>query len=187
MAKLTAKARKAIPAKNFALPGGRYPIEDASHARNALARASANASPSEQATIRRKVKAKYPGIQVASGKKAGGRLDRPTRCYQDGGRTSDDQREVHPADNVLVQGLRYLSGLYHEPTQQERATRDGVALPVAVNAVRGAAGGQVRRDIPYQPGSLGSTKEDENVKKGAPPERYQYPPPPKPRFGSSSA
>jgi hypothetical protein len=53
-----------LPASDFALPGGRYPIEDASHARNALARAAQHASPSEQATIRRKVKARFPGIKV---------------------------------------------------------------------------------------------------------------------------
>jgi hypothetical protein len=67
MAKLTARARKAIPKKDFALPGGRYPIEDASHARNALARAAQHASPAEKATIKRKVKAKFPGIHVAVG------------------------------------------------------------------------------------------------------------------------
>ncbi len=59
MAKLSTAARKALPSSAFALPGGRYPIPDASHARNALARAAQNASPAEQATIRRKVKARY--------------------------------------------------------------------------------------------------------------------------------
>lgn len=62
MSKLTAKARKQIAPKNFALPGGRYPIEDASHARNALARVSQHGSSSEKATVRAKVHAKYPGI-----------------------------------------------------------------------------------------------------------------------------
>ncbi len=64
MAKLTSKARAALPKSTFALPGGKYPIPDASHARNALARASGNASPSQQATIKAKVKAKFPGIKV---------------------------------------------------------------------------------------------------------------------------
>ncbi|CAM2142653.1 DUF3008 family protein [Pararobbsia alpina] len=41
MAKLTTKARKAMPAKEFGLPGKKaYPMEDASHAANAKARAS---------------------------------------------------------------------------------------------------------------------------------------------------
>lgn len=41
MAKLTAKSRKALPAKDFGEPGSRkYPMPDASHAANAKARAS---------------------------------------------------------------------------------------------------------------------------------------------------
>lgn len=62
MATLTAKARKAISTSNFALPGRRYPIENQSHARNALARVSQYGSPAEKATVRRKVAAKYPNI-----------------------------------------------------------------------------------------------------------------------------
>jgi hypothetical protein len=62
VAKLTAKARKAIPAKDFALGKGRYPIEDKSHARNALSRVSTNGTPAEKATVRAKVHAKYPDI-----------------------------------------------------------------------------------------------------------------------------
>ncbi len=40
MAKLTAAARRKLKPSQFALPGGRYPVNDASHARNAKARAS---------------------------------------------------------------------------------------------------------------------------------------------------
>jgi hypothetical protein len=40
MAKLTAKARNALPTKDFAGPGRSYPVEDAAHAVNAKARAS---------------------------------------------------------------------------------------------------------------------------------------------------
>lgn len=70
MAKLTAAARKKIAPKNFALPGGRYPIEDKSHARNALARVSQNGTPAEKAAVRRKVGAKYPGmVQTKMGKR----------------------------------------------------------------------------------------------------------------------
>ena len=59
---LTAMARKHIAKKNFALPGGRYPIEDAAHARNALARVAQNGSPAEQAKVEAKVHRKYHGI-----------------------------------------------------------------------------------------------------------------------------
>ncbi len=62
MAKLTTKTRNAIPTKSFALPGRRYPIEDKSHARNALSRVSGNGSPAEKAKVRAAVHRKYPDI-----------------------------------------------------------------------------------------------------------------------------
>lgn len=72
MAVLTASARRAIPTSQFALPGkgqgpqgkgaGSYPIPDVGHARNALARVSQHGSPAEKATVRRKVKARFPAI-----------------------------------------------------------------------------------------------------------------------------
>jgi hypothetical protein len=71
MAKLTASERDALPKSDFALPGGRYPIENASHARNALARVSQHGSAEEQDRVRAKVRAKFPGI----GRKRGGKID----------------------------------------------------------------------------------------------------------------
>jgi hypothetical protein len=62
MAKLTAKQRKALPGKSFALPGRRYPIEDKSHARNALSRVSQHGSPEEKARVRAAVRRRYPSI-----------------------------------------------------------------------------------------------------------------------------
>ena len=62
MAKLTTKARTALPTSDFALPGRRYPVEDRSHARNALARVSQHGTPAEKASVRRKVHAKYPSM-----------------------------------------------------------------------------------------------------------------------------
>jgi hypothetical protein len=69
MAKLTAKERQNLPKSSFARPGkgegpkgagtGSFPIPDKSHARNALARASGKPV---EATVRAKVKAKYPDI-----------------------------------------------------------------------------------------------------------------------------
>lgn len=83
MAKLTTKARKALPKKDFALPGknggkGGYPIEDRDHARNALARVSQHGSPAEKAEVREKVHAKYPGMG-SSAKKGESREDRKGR------------------------------------------------------------------------------------------------------------
>jgi hypothetical protein len=72
MAKLNMAARKRLPSSSFALPGkgagksgkgsGSYPIPDASHARNALARVAQHGSSAEKAAVRAKVKAKYPNI-----------------------------------------------------------------------------------------------------------------------------
>lgn len=74
MGKLSSKARNALPSKDFALPGkgkgpkgkgaGSYPIPNASHARNALARVAQHGTPAEKAAVRGKVKARFPGIKV---------------------------------------------------------------------------------------------------------------------------
>jgi hypothetical protein len=40
MAELTKKQRDKLPESAFALPGHKYPVEDAAHARNAKARAA---------------------------------------------------------------------------------------------------------------------------------------------------
>ena len=65
MAKLTAAKRKAIPSKDFAGPDRSYPINDASHARNALARVSQHGTPALKARGRSAVKRKYPNIKQA--------------------------------------------------------------------------------------------------------------------------
>lgn len=80
MAKLTSGDRKSLPKTAFALPGkgkgpagkgsGSYPIPDAGHAKAALARSKEFASPSQQATIKRKVEAKFPAMDVKGAKKA---------------------------------------------------------------------------------------------------------------------
>ena len=62
MAKLTTKARNKIHTKDFAGPDRSYPIEDQSHARNALARASQNATPEIKARVTAAVHRKYPDM-----------------------------------------------------------------------------------------------------------------------------
>jgi hypothetical protein len=64
MARLTARARKQISPSNFAIPSkapgpGSYPIQDRTHARAALSRSSGKP---EEATVKRKVKSKYPSM-----------------------------------------------------------------------------------------------------------------------------
>lgn len=60
--RLTAATRNKLPGSSFALPGRRYPIENPSHARNALSRVSQNGSPEEKAEVRSAVHRKYPSI-----------------------------------------------------------------------------------------------------------------------------
>jgi hypothetical protein len=62
MTKLTTAARKRLPKSAFALPGGRFPVEDKAHARDAKARASQSynagrLSASEKSKVDRKADA----------------------------------------------------------------------------------------------------------------------------------
>lgn len=66
MAKLSYQERKTMPKSEFALPGGRYPIPDISHGRNALSRVAQNGTPFEKKKVRAKVHAKYPQIGKGS-------------------------------------------------------------------------------------------------------------------------
>jgi hypothetical protein len=63
MARLKAAQRNKLPAKDFAGPARSYPIEDMSHARNALARVSQHGTADLKAKVRAKVHAKFPGIK----------------------------------------------------------------------------------------------------------------------------
>ena len=77
MAKLSAAQRKKIPTSSFAVPSkaktasgkaasGSYPINDASHARNALARSAGKPVAGQ---VRAAVKKKYPNIGAGSKKR----------------------------------------------------------------------------------------------------------------------
>jgi len=63
MSRLTAAGRRHLPSSDFAIPSERkYPIENISHARNALARVSEYGTPSEKAEVRHAVDRKYPSL-----------------------------------------------------------------------------------------------------------------------------
>lgn len=62
VAKLTAERRNKLPDKSFAGPDRSYPIQDRSHAVNALARVSQYGDSELKARVRRKVHEKYPGL-----------------------------------------------------------------------------------------------------------------------------
>lgn len=62
------KKYRKLPAGDFALGKGHYPVNTAKRARNALSRIAQNGTPAQQATVKAKVARKYPSIAVA-GKK----------------------------------------------------------------------------------------------------------------------
>ena len=62
MAKLTADKRNALPGKAFAGPDRSYPVNDMSHARNALSRVSQFGTAELKARVRAKVHKKFPTI-----------------------------------------------------------------------------------------------------------------------------
>lgn len=72
MSKLSAADRRALPAKDFALGRGHYPIEDEGHAHAALSEVSQHGTPAEQATVKAKVHAKYPNMAIEGLKRAAG-------------------------------------------------------------------------------------------------------------------
>ena len=75
MARLSYAKRQKMPSSQFALPGrgtgpkgkggGSYPIPDVRRARNALARVSQHGTPAEKATVRAKVKRRFPQVHQA--------------------------------------------------------------------------------------------------------------------------
>jgi len=78
VARLTAKTRNRLPDSAFAGPDRSYPVNNASHARNALARAAQNASPELDAKIKAKVRRRFPNIKV-EGESSKPRADRASR------------------------------------------------------------------------------------------------------------
>jgi len=63
MSKLTAKKRKNLKKSSFAIPSKRsYPIEDKTHAKNALARVSQFGTSTQKTKVRAAILRKYPNI-----------------------------------------------------------------------------------------------------------------------------
>lgn len=68
LATLDAKKRGQLKSEDFALPPDGYPMQDIAHARNALARAAQHATPDEQATIKKRVYARWPQLKSEGSK-----------------------------------------------------------------------------------------------------------------------
>jgi hypothetical protein len=83
MAKLKAAQRNRLPSSAFAGPDRSYPVNDRSHARNALSRVSQHGTAALKARVRAAVHRKFPGIgqqEHASGGRAQAHVDgKPVR------------------------------------------------------------------------------------------------------------
>lgn len=64
MGKLSSKERDSLPKKDFAGPDRSYPVNDPNHARAALQRVSEYGDPELKERVRRKVREKYPDIEI---------------------------------------------------------------------------------------------------------------------------
>lgn len=108
---LTSRARDAVPASQFALPGRRYPIHDVSHARNALARVAQHGTPEEKGKVRAAVAARYPEIGNA-------RQHMRTKTAAPSLKTLG----AVGAGTALVGGAGYAGGRVHGQAVQKKKT-----------------------------------------------------------------
>lgn len=77
MAKLTAAARRRLPASAFVYPRVRkYPIHDRAHARAALAFAKRPGTYGSYSTVAAAVRSRYPSMAVGGKRRGGGRRKR---------------------------------------------------------------------------------------------------------------
>lgn len=65
MGVLTTDERNKLSDADFALPGRRYPIHNADHAREALAMVSKHGTTREKSIVQQKVKARFPEIGIS--------------------------------------------------------------------------------------------------------------------------
>ncbi len=118
MARLTTAQRDRLPDSDFLGPNRTYPAEDAAHARNALSRGAQNASSGLQASIKRKVASRYPGIEQGKG---GGRA----RGARGGGGLPD----APSTPDLLGAREQYRAALQHHLGQLGPPPRSRMAPP----------------------------------------------------------
>jgi hypothetical protein len=138
-AELTTEGRKHIKDTNFALPEERkYPINDAVHARNALARVSQHGTPEEKAKVKAAVHRKYPNM---------GKVDKA-----DGYISQDQDEQQGPLDEKAQSALKAIVRIL-TPFKQALS-------PLLIHEVLDAAGFQMAAN-------KGSDEEDMDMKKTA--------------------
>ncbi len=185
---LDANARKHIAPKNFAGPDRSYPIEDISHARNALARVAQHGSPELQAQVKAKVHAKYPSVGMAEGGNAvatGGLVHTsmspytnvPIPNYDDGGKVPPPQTPVQSAQDSMRKAFHFDEGTpagdvgtqaeiqqeINQPAQEPTAPQ-----PEAPPGDVGAPSAMVQEDVAAQQAATPASQEAPPMEQSAP-------------------
>lgn len=120
-AKLSAEQRNSLPDSAFALPGRRFPINDANHARAAISMASRGTTPEEAAKVRAAVHRRYPEL----GKTAEVNLKHILRDKDRDGRTRYESRIQgdSTAREKFLTKLKERDALLNHPAVRERVLR----------------------------------------------------------------
>ena len=166
---LSAKERRALPDKDFALPGkgegpqgkqaGSYPIPDEKHARSALSLVAQHGTPEEKAKVRAKVKAKFPNIQQEGvlgspgTKKLRSASDRSKNSMTDKDRKK--QENIRKGRDILTDIQGTQKALDHEVSLDRRISRaklkkegyEDKALSNVIASIK-KSGGVMASDIP---------------------------------------
>lgn len=111
MAKLSTEERNKLPDSDFALPGHRFPIHNEEHARLAVEMASRGTTPEEAETIRRKVHARYPDIEIGGEKKGRGKEAKnktPAEAYGSGKKEERSEKKSSPKKKPMTSGEKFL-------------------------------------------------------------------------------
>ena len=148
-ARLTADQRRALPNKDFALPGkgegpkgkqaGSYPIPDKKHARSALSLVSQHGTPEEKATVRAKVKKKFPDIQqeeVELDERLGGKGYQPYTSltgkkisgdWEDSDRGAGNKAKKRAGGKVEKKSPTYLAHVHNKEGYESKKTGEVLA------------------------------------------------------------
>ena len=148
-ARLTADQRRALPNKDFALPGkgegpkgkqaGSYPIPDEKHARSALSLVSQHGTPEEKATVRAKVKKKFPDIQqeeVELDERLGGKGYQPYTSltgkkisgdWEDSDRGAGNKAKKRAGGKVEKKSPTYLAHVHNKEGYESKKTGEVLA------------------------------------------------------------
>ena len=160
-ATLTSEQRKKLPKSAYAIPEKKaYPIHDANHARNALARVAQHGSEEEKARVRAAVKRRYPHIgkteEAATKKCAACNYDVPATakvCPHCGAKLVEEAvlgrggSEFDPKLHPRGRGGRFIETLSKLRVGQKMEVPGGATITRTKGGYRYGPGGETERAL----------------------------------------